>query len=470
MGLIIAKVSKIFTKKVESETTLPTATEGNKDERRRNSLAYNISRFVQWEDDDYAPLITEIDDALHGKQTGKKKLRINKATKIADAIVQGDLRVLRNEVIVNFSTINKQYNDMHRDYTLLHITAEMGYYTMLEFIINPRNHSEFDDTVLAINCRNDKNRTPLMLCFQPPTASFLGLKFGIDENGNYKTEKPEDLEIESDWIQPGGPKQRERCIQLLLKSGADVNDPDFHLFRPIHYATMWGWTSVVNLLLEHRADVNAITVTGKTVLHYAVEYGNDDIVDLICRRNDVMLDIQDSEGYTPLILAIERGDDVGNKMAGYLLKAGAEPDVTNHRRKSPLLIACAKQNLDQIYLLFDHNVTRRKSAINLLQGEIFEVVTKRIEDDIRKEQELAEQKAREAAEELEKQMAQAMTYKKVNIASAMNAWIPYIDKRGRGTFYYNKVTRKSQFEVPHDYVPNKEYAAKDATFGMSFYH
>jgi hypothetical protein len=183
-----------------------------------------------------------------------------------------------------------------------------------------------------------------------------------------------------------------------------------------------------------------------------------------------MLDIQDSEGYTPLILAIERGDDVGNKMAGYLLKAGAEPDVTNHRRKSPLLIACAKQNLDQIYLLFDHNVTRRKSAINLLQGEIFEVVTKRIEDDIRKEQELAEQKAREAAEELEKQMAQAMTYKKVNIASAMNAWIPYIDKRGRGTFYYNKVTRKSQFEVPHDYVPNKEYAAKDATFGMSFYH
>lgn len=49
-------------------------------------------------------------------------------------------------------------------------------------------------------------------------------------------------------------------------------------------------------------------------------------------------------------------------------------------------------------------------------------------------------------------------------------WVPYKDKRGRGVFYYNKVTRASQFEVPPDYVRDRTYVMKEATFGMSFYH
>lgn len=49
-------------------------------------------------------------------------------------------------------------------------------------------------------------------------------------------------------------------------------------------------------------------------------------------------------------------------------------------------------------------------------------------------------------------------------------WVPYKDKRGRGVFYYNKVTRASQFDVPADYVRDRTYVMKEATFGMSFYH
>lgn len=49
-------------------------------------------------------------------------------------------------------------------------------------------------------------------------------------------------------------------------------------------------------------------------------------------------------------------------------------------------------------------------------------------------------------------------------------WVPYKDKRGRGTFYYNKASRVSQWEVPKDYVRDRSYVVKEATFGMSFYH
>jgi hypothetical protein len=48
--------------------------------------------------------------------------------------------------------------------------------------------------------------------------------------------------------------------------------------------------------------------------------------------------------------------------------------------------------------------------------------------------------------------------------------VPYKDKRGRGIFYYNKVSRVSQFEMPPDYVRDKTYVMKEATFGLSFYH
>ena len=46
----------------------------------------------------------------------------------------------------------------------------------------------------------------------------------------------------------------------------------------------------------------------------------------------------------------------------------------------------------------------------------------------------------------------------------------YRDKRGRGIFYYNRVSRVSQFEVPDDYEKDRSYIMKDATFGMHFYH
>jgi len=54
--------------------------------------------------------------------------------------------------------------------------------------------------------------------------------------------------------------------------------------------------------------------------------------------------------------------------------------------------------------------------------------------------------------------------------SAVGEWRPYRDKRGRGIFYYNRVSRVSQFEVPEDYEKDRSYIMKDATFGMHFYH
>ena len=54
--------------------------------------------------------------------------------------------------------------------------------------------------------------------------------------------------------------------------------------------------------------------------------------------------------------------------------------------------------------------------------------------------------------------------------SSVGKWVPYRDKRGRGVFYYNKVSRASQFEVPEDYAKDPGYLMTTATYGMHFYH
>ena len=42
-----------------------------------------------------------------------------------------------------------------------------------------------------------------MLCFTPPTASLLGLKFGVDAEGTPLSERPDGIESPADWIKPG---------------------------------------------------------------------------------------------------------------------------------------------------------------------------------------------------------------------------------------------------------------------------
>lgn len=154
-----------------------------------------------------------------------------------------------------------------------------------------------------------------------------------------------------------------------------------------------------------------------------------------------------------------------------LLRAGADPNALTLRRKNPLKIACAAQNVEQISLLLDFKVQRRNSAINLLKDEALVAVTKRLEDDERRQQE-EEEKAAQERERLEKSglyeasKAAGSTHGR----SAYGAWVEYVEKKTGKPFYYNTVTRKCLRNKPKDFKPNKARLVKEAIFGLSFYH
>ena len=53
------------------------------------------------------------------------------------------------------------------------MACQEGYYAMLLFMGDKHNHSEFDDAVLDFTAKNMRDRTPLFLCFTPPTATVI---------------------------------------------------------------------------------------------------------------------------------------------------------------------------------------------------------------------------------------------------------------------------------------------------------
>lgn len=81
------------------------------------------------------------------------------------------MKELRNQVVVYFKTINRKYMDHHLGNTLLHMVCQEGYYSMLQFMLNPAYRSDLDTNDLEIQPKNMRNRTPLMLCFTPPSAT-----------------------------------------------------------------------------------------------------------------------------------------------------------------------------------------------------------------------------------------------------------------------------------------------------------
>lgn len=308
---------------------------------------------------------------------------------------------------------------------------------MVSLILDPKNHSVFDDIELDLNILNDRRRTPLLLCFTPPTATYLGLRNGISDECMPIPSKPEDIEIPSDWIKPGGPRQRELCVAQLLAYGANVNIRDYHDYTPLHYACMWGWASTVKLLIDAGANVNDTNFQGRTPLMLAIEFGNASVVELLLRIKDVFANGVDADGNTCLILAAEHGES-GNDMCRMLLRCGADPNTENRKGKSPLLLACQLQNLQLVFDLLDNKVQRKGEAFALLEKDKMVILHRRLQEEER-------QAALEAAK-LQKEREQRaedggvdMAYSGYKKRSPWGCWVQYNDKRGRGIFYYNYV-------------------------------
>lgn len=108
--------------------------------------------------------------------------------------------------------------------------------------------------------------------------------------------------------------------QRLLEVGADVNKGS--LIGPSFPILKASTKAMAELLVQYKADVNVKDGKGTTVLLKAVLYKRTEVIKVLLKAGVDIL-CTDKDGYTPLILAVEKGYD---DIVRALLEHGANPE------------------------------------------------------------------------------------------------------------------------------------------------
>ncbi|MEQ1505126.1 MAG: ankyrin repeat domain-containing protein [Myxococcota bacterium] len=118
------------------------------------------------------------------------------------------------------------------------------------------------------------------------------------------------------------------AVRLQLARGVEPGAMSADGWAPLHLAASTGDVRMAELLIAAGAPVDqrsgGACCAGAAPIHCAVASGNAEIVDLLLRTG-ARRDPRDEAGYTPLLLAAERGD---LRIVRALLKAGADRRAT----------------------------------------------------------------------------------------------------------------------------------------------
>jgi cytohesin len=121
-------------------------------------------------------------------------------------------------------------------------------------------------------------------------------------------------------------------VRRLLGATGELNQPNKHMEMPVLCAASRGHEGVVLALISLGAvsDVPE-TKHGLTVIHYVAKFGMPLALSQLLRHS-VNVDVQDTDGNTPLALATACGHvDVARS----LLRAGARADIPNRHGQTP---------------------------------------------------------------------------------------------------------------------------------------
>ena len=245
--------------------------------------------------------------------------------------------------------------------------------------------------LLIVNHGADKNKmtkfgwTPLHCAahsWHPQVIELLGMN-GADCKALTSEQDGARSAIHLVLLKPG----RTRCITLLIRYGATIEQPDGAGKTPLHWAAQHGAPDSVVWLLSKKANLEARTSDGKerTPLHIAVQFGRLDIAKTLLDHGankdattmkgnflgwtslhidpvEELLNrkaLFDPDLYspfrsvkTPLMIATE---NESLEMMSLLLKAGAKVDGETWPKSRPLFTAVRKGNLSAVRKLLEYN-------------------------------------------------------------------------------------------------------------------
>ncbi|KAF2075318.1 hypothetical protein CYY_003395 [Polysphondylium violaceum] len=124
-------------------------------------------------------------------------------------------------------------------------------------------------------------------------------------------------------------------VDTLLNKNKDLsNARDSSGFYPIHYAARSDSNfRILALLIDNGADPNLQTLGGATALHRSSFCGSVKNTDYLLNLKNIIVDIQDDDGMTPLHKAYEQGK---TDIIDLLLKSNASTTIKDKRGRLPI--------------------------------------------------------------------------------------------------------------------------------------
>ena len=127
-------------------------------------------------------------------------------------------------------------------------------------------------------------------------------------------------------------------LQFLEEIGFALFDEADHFGKkPLHYAAEADNASVIPYLIQ-KSDVNSADRDGNTALHLAAVNGSYEALALLTTVEKVHIDQTNNFEKSPLFAAVSAGE---NQSAVFLLKKGADPNLTVHGRTLITEAVCA---------------------------------------------------------------------------------------------------------------------------------
>ncbi|XP_041364669.1 putative ankyrin repeat protein RF_0381 [Gigantopelta aegis] len=94
-----------------------------------------------------------------------------------------------------------------------------------------------------------------------------------------------------------------QVMEVLLEAGSDVNARDSSGSTQLFNVVLKDFPECAAVLLKHGADVNARNTFGDTAVHVACEQCRERCLGVLLSREEVDIDVQNSDGFSPLMVA-----------------------------------------------------------------------------------------------------------------------------------------------------------------------
>lgn len=264
-----------------------------------------------------------------------------------------------------------------------------------EFLGEPSQSSQYYQTWILRCCDGRKiaggvNLLDVYSTCRPETSAILGVVYlglewvlsgwlqqgftEVNQRGTGKTET-EYIEQAKEWYQS---TTGDECLLLiaarrgfvnickaLLEAGAKVNVVGGHYGTALHAAAARGDEKCVELLLRYGADVNAISGDDNcTPLYEAAGRGHEKCVELLLDFGaDVNALLENHR--TALLHALGH-----RKCVEILLRRGADPNLTGKGKATALVSSCYSKNISNVKLLLEHgadvNITSQRLGSALI--------------------------------------------------------------------------------------------------------